>query len=542
MQRYVGVELEGAGWLAFNPPLIPGGADPAPPASTAWDAAGPAFIGLDMAVHGLRLVAEWLDRAEAEADSPGSPDAHTVVGLVLDALGRLDASALAAVSRTIVVAEEQGCAVADGHASPTAWIAQRLRQSGPDAHRACRLAADLDALPEVLASLSDGRISRDQALAVVEAHRQQRRDQEAAERARAKAARDEEELLARAAEEAAKQASDAAAAERIRRAAEAEAARRRAEADREAAERAARAEAERRARQDDLLDAARAGGTPEDLKTRADRQRADDPDALARDEAAQRARRSVKTWRDPDTGMGRGTWWLPMPDHEVLRSLIDALRTIDPRDAEPDERRTREQADADAFTDLVHAAARAGEAPTSRGQKPHIGATVRLSTLRGEDDEPGLTRYGHRLSAATVRRLTCDSELTRLVLDADSRVLDVGRATKSWTAAQYAAAEHEQGGCVFPVADGVACGRPPGWCDLHHVRWWQRDRGRTDRDNGLLLCRRHHTMVHHDGWHLAYAHGPRIVTVTKDRADGTTCRREVRLLDHRPDGPDRPPC
>ena len=43
-------------------------------------------------------------------------------------------------------------------------------------------------------------------------------------------------------------------------------------------------------------------------------------------------------------------------------------------------------------------------------------------------------------------------------------------------------------------------GRPK-WCDAHHLKPWEDD-GPTNLDNGCLLCRRHHTLIHHKGWTL----------------------------------------
>jgi hypothetical protein len=34
------------------------------------------------------------------------------------------------------------------------------------------------------------------------------------------------------------------------------------------------------------------------------------------------------------------------------------------------------------------------------------------------------------------------------------------------------------------------------------VKWWQRDRGRTDLDNLALLCEYHHGLVHSKAWRL----------------------------------------
>src|SRR4029077_8746214 len=49
------------------------------------------------------------------------------------------------------------------------------------------------------------------------------------------------------------------------------------------------------------------------------------------------------------------------------------------------------------------------------------------------------------------------------------------------------------GHCRLP-----GCDRPPAWCDAHHVLHWA-DGGRTDLCNLILLCRRHHRMLHERG-------------------------------------------
>jgi hypothetical protein len=45
--------------------------------------------------------------------------------------------------------------------------------------------------------------------------------------------------------------------------------------------------------------------------------------------------------------------------------------------------------------------------------------------------------------------------------------------------------------CRFP-----GCDRPPSWCDAHHVRHWDKG-GPTALHNLVLLCRRHHRLIHH---------------------------------------------
>ena len=34
------------------------------------------------------------------------------------------------------------------------------------------------------------------------------------------------------------------------------------------------------------------------------------------------------------------------------------------------------------------------------------------------------------------------------------------------------------------------------------MRWWHRDRGRTDLENGVLLCDSCHHRIHENGWEI----------------------------------------
>ncbi|OZC60247.1 hypothetical protein CH267_04675 [Rhodococcus sp. 06-621-2] len=45
------------------------------------------------------------------------------------------------------------------------------------------------------------------------------------------------------------------------------------------------------------------------------------------------------------------------------------------------------------------------------------------------------------------------------------------------------------------------CEAPAGWCEVHHVVFWE-DGGATDPNNLALVCLRCHRMIHHDGWQL----------------------------------------
>ena len=71
-----------------------------------------------------------------------------------------------------------------------------------------------------------------------------------------------------------------------------------------------------------------------------------------------------------------------------------------------------------------------------------------------------------------------------LLLTAGSRLLNLGRSIRTFTAAQRRAILARDGGCR-----GVR--RPARECDIHHVIPWE-DGGLTDIDNGVAMCRRCH--------------------------------------------------
>ena len=72
--------------------------------------------------------------------------------------------------------------------------------------------------------------------------------------------------------------------------------------------------------------------------------------------------------------------------------------------------------------------------------------------------------------------------------------LRLGRTTRLANTAQRRALRALYSGCAIP-----GCSVRYDRCKLHHVVWW-RHGGRTDLDNLLPLCARHHANVHHDDW------------------------------------------
>ena len=82
------------------------------------------------------------------------------------------------------------------------------------------------------------------------------------------------------------------------------------------------------------------------------------------------------------------------------------------------------------------------------------------------------------------------------MIDSDSMIIDVGRTRRVVNGSRSRALKARDKGCRFP-----GCDRPASWTNAHHIVHWARG-GTTDLDNLVLLCHRHHWMVHEGGWQL----------------------------------------
>jgi len=101
---------------------------------------------------------------------------------------------------------------------------------------------------------------------------------------------------------------------------------------------------------------------------------------------------------------------------------------------------------------------------------------------------------GVHVSAETSRRLACDASVVVMKEGSDGSTLDVGRKTRSIPAAIRRALSARDSRCCFP-------GCTARHCDAHHITHWA-DGGATSLDNLMLLCRRHHRLVHEGGLHI----------------------------------------
>ena len=121
------------------------------------------------------------------------------------------------------------------------------------------------------------------------------------------------------------------------------------------------------------------------------------------------------------------------------------------------------------------------------------GADVYQVVLHVRDDAAPHLEDGPVIPVQTALRLTCDASLYCIHQNSAGAVLDVGRTTRTIPSALRKALRVRDGGCRFP---GCTQRRR---VDAHHVIHWT-SYGRTALGNLVLLCRRHHRLVHEDGF------------------------------------------
>jgi hypothetical protein len=343
--------------------------------------------------------------------------------------------------RRLAEIERRGLFARDGHLSAASWLASRFRVSWGEAKRDASVARSLDDMPSTRRALADGEVSLSAARVLT----------------------------------------------RIR-------------------------QADPVAFRDDeaqLVDAARIHSMGDLHRVASYWRQQVERERLADGGDATRARRSLRA-SVTFMGMVRLDGDLDPETGETLLTALRAVLDADARDRDEHDRRAPTQRRADALGEICRQWLDAPERPLVGGERPHVSVVIDADTLRDGDGDrradgsaprrvrglPGavgvMSELGHvgPVPPELTRRLACDASIMRVVMAGDSEPLDVGRRTAVVSPALRRAVVARDRHCRFP-----GCDRPPTWCDAHHVRHWA-DGGETSMANLLLLCRRHHRMVH----------------------------------------------
>ena len=181
-------------------------------------------------------------------------------------------------------------------------------------------------------------------------------------------------------------------------------------------------------------------------------------------------------------------------DPELARQFEHALTTAS---ATPTSTVARSRRHADALADVCSFFnAQHASAGTPR-HRPHVEIVIDADDLDS------------RRPTCPDDALLCDCVIHR-VLRSGTTVLEYGRATRTVSRHLFRVLAVRDRGCRYP-----GCDRPVSWCDAHHVVHW-RHGGHTAPDNLVLLCTRHHHVIHSPGWTAALSPDGTLVIRTID--------------------------
>ena len=212
--------------------------------------------------------------------------------------------------------------------------------------------------------------------------------------------------------------------------------------------------------------------------------------------------RILRMGRDDD-GTVVGTFVLPAQAGVEFEQAIRTAVTWDGAD----DTRSHGERSADALFEIAAFYNKNHEVPGTPRNHPHVELSLDVSTLH---DVPLATDADGRLVDPIVAEtLLCHCAWHQVLRDGDA-VLAYGRAHYTAPKALFRAVAARDGGCRFP-----GCCRPVRYCDAHHIRYW-RHGGGTDLDNLVLLCSRHHHLVHQQRLDLKLLHDAQLCVTWPD--------------------------
>jgi hypothetical protein len=218
-----------------------------------------------------------------------------------------------------------------------------------------------------------------------------------------------------------------------------------------------------------------------------------DHDAAADAEDRRRDRRSGKVTETED-GMLVALARVSGVDKALVQNAFHAFRRPDT----PGQRRTSEQATADAFIDICRAALKAAVAPTDHGIRPYVSVLIDYQVLLAQAGVVEVEGAGP-LPFAEVRRLLADCGVSRLLTDPKGVALEAGHQVRNVPVGVKRIVTARDGGCV---ADG--CDIPAAWCEVMHLATPFRLDGRLTPQTAALGCREHHNKFDRRGWIITW--------------------------------------
>lgn len=197
--------------------------------------------------------------------------------------------------------------------------------------------------------------------------------------------------------------------------------------------------------------------------------------------------RSLRVYRDHNRGTMTITVELPLETGDLIDKALDKARDAGSAHSPEfaDESWEAQQADALVTMASEYLSEQSGSS-TSTAENYCVTVHVDRSALVEDKGRSGLP-------VESVRRISCDADIITVVENDEGQPLDIGRQTRVVPTAIKRALWARDKGCTFP-----GC-RNKRFVDAHHIEHWSAG-GETKIDNLMLLCTRHHRLVHEDGF------------------------------------------
>ncbi len=184
-------------------------------------------------------------------------------------------------------------------------------------------------------------------------------------------------------------------------------------------------------------------------------------------------------------------------DHKTGAVVGDAIRAAMRPDLDGEPERTPARRRADALGDICALYLAHQNTPATARQRPSAHVVIDWDALTGMA-RPGSSHWldGTPISNAAIAQVLCDANIHRVIVSGASAILDYGRGTKAVPTNLWTVIALRDRHCRFP-----GCDMPIPRCDAHHVNHWLHG-GPTNPTNIVLLCERHHTLIHLPGYEM----------------------------------------
>lgn len=202
------------------------------------------------------------------------------------------------------------------------------------------------------------------------------------------------------------------------------------------------------------------------------------------------ANRSLRVRRDRERSMMTVTIDLPLDTGELLEKALDKARDDEQLGIPDLVDASWSVRQADAFLNLVNEYLLGRTSEGCANDNYLVTVHVDQTALAGGEGRSALP-------IEAVKRLCCDSHAVVLTENDEGEPLNIGRKTRIVpTAIQRALRARDKNCCTFPGC----CNRR--FLHSHHVEHWSNG-GETSLDNLMLLCTKHHTLVHEGGFRIS---------------------------------------